>query len=315
MASGIVAYSSPFVPAEWIAAHRLTPLRLTPGPSVVAAGAGICPFAHDFLQASQVPGVADGVIFTTTCDQMRRFAEQARASLPTFLMNVPATWQTTEAVGLYVAELRRMSEFLITLGGHAPTAEELRQTMEAFDKIRRNGSFESRAQWEKDRGGAAGDTLPMNLASSEKGFIRIALVGGPLRKQDAWIAEHLQHAGATIVLDATETGERTLPAPFDEARVRTDPLAELARAYFLTIPDAFRRPDSLLHDYLSREVQARRIRGILLIRCVWCDQWHAQVARIKDSLGVPVVEIDLGQDDHDTPRIKTRIDSLLDMVR
>ena len=54
----------------------------------------------------------------------------------------------------------------------------------------------------------------------------------------------VERAGGRVVLDATEGGERTLPRPFDPARLAADPFEELADAYFDAIPDAFRRPNS-----------------------------------------------------------------------
>jgi benzoyl-CoA reductase/2-hydroxyglutaryl-CoA dehydratase subunit BcrC/BadD/HgdB len=114
------------------------------------------------------------------------------------------------------------------------------------------------------------------------------------------------------VLDATEYGERSLPGLADMEKLRADPLRELARIYFQTIPDAFRRPDAMLHDYLRREIVARGAQAVLLVRCVWCDQWHAQVARLKATLGVPVVDIDFGPSSTDRGRICSRIDALLE---
>ncbi|MCL2641880.1 MAG: hypothetical protein FWD53_13600, partial [Phycisphaerales bacterium] len=57
MAVGTVAYSSPFVPAEWIVAHGFEPRRVVPRASGVAAVAGVCPFAHDFLMAVLAMGI------------------------------------------------------------------------------------------------------------------------------------------------------------------------------------------------------------------------------------------------------------------
>jgi hypothetical protein len=55
-----VAYSSPFIPPEWIAAHGFQPLRLAPDSSAIAPPPGVCPFAHDFLHALSPGGLATG---------------------------------------------------------------------------------------------------------------------------------------------------------------------------------------------------------------------------------------------------------------
>ncbi|MCL2647429.1 MAG: 2-hydroxyacyl-CoA dehydratase family protein [Phycisphaerales bacterium] len=341
MAVGTVAYFSPFVPAEWIAAHGFEPWRVVPGGAGLRgsqaraappehgsgteivpdpwhpAAAGVCPFAHDFLMEVMGSG-ATAVIFASTCDQMRRMAEFAMGGregrLPTLLMHVPATWQTAAAQEFYAAELRRLSRFLVELGGEKPSHERLVEAMLAYDLRRGDLS--------RDRKGATGTASELSHGRSLTVAaqiacigMRVALVGGPLRQQDGWILQHIRKHGGEVVLDASETGERCLPAVYQEAAVREDPLRELVRAYFRSIPDVFRRPDTLMQEYLRREIERRRVQGVLLIRCVWCDLWHAQVGRLKESLGVPMVEIDLGQDDRDLQRIQTRIDALLDMAR
>ncbi|MCL2641873.1 MAG: 2-hydroxyacyl-CoA dehydratase family protein [Phycisphaerales bacterium] len=303
-----VAYSSPFVPAEWIAAHGLEPWQVIPQASHIAApvcgGAGVCPFAHDFLaeiMAAKSPGTAVpglevdyvAAVFTSTCDQMRRLAELASQSLSTFLMHVPAMWQTAESENFYAAELQRLSQFLVQLGGEKPSHDHLVKTMLEYDASRVATSLRGVARAEGQR---------------------LALIGGPLRQQDQWIFQHIQNCGGQIVLDATETGERCLPAVYDEAAVRNDPMRELVRAYFKSIPDVFRRPDTMLQEYLQREIKARRVQGVLLIRCIWCDLWHAQLGRLKELLNIPVVEIDFGQDDRNLQRNQTRIDSLLEIA-
>jgi benzoyl-CoA reductase/2-hydroxyglutaryl-CoA dehydratase subunit BcrC/BadD/HgdB len=207
-------------------------------------------------------------------------------------MHVPATWRTEAAVGLYIDELRRLGDFLVGLGGQQPSQEMLVQTVLAHDEERQKTRTE--------------------FAAATGIGKRIAVVGGPLRQQDQWIFEHLHHAGASIVLDATEYGERSRPGPADVDKLRADPLCELARMYFLTIPDAFRRPDAMLHDYLRREIAAHGAQAVLLVRCVWCDQWHAQVGRLKATLGVPVVDIDFGPSAADRGRICSRIDAILE---
>ena len=87
---------------------------------------------------------------------------------------------------------------------------------------------------------------------------RLAILGGPLLETDCGFFDLIERAGGRVVLDATEGGQRTLPRPFDPARVAAEPLQELADAYFDGIPDAFRRPDTRLYEWLGRELAARQ---------------------------------------------------------
>ena len=53
-----VGYSSPFVPAEWIAAHGLRPERLRLHPTEKLTR-GICPYAGALLDAALAEGKGD----------------------------------------------------------------------------------------------------------------------------------------------------------------------------------------------------------------------------------------------------------------
>jgi benzoyl-CoA reductase/2-hydroxyglutaryl-CoA dehydratase subunit BcrC/BadD/HgdB len=295
-----VGYCSPFVPAEWIAAHGLQPhwLRLHPTEKLTR---GMCPYAGALLDAALTATRPDvfAFVLTTTCDQMRYVAVtlQQRGGPPTFLLNVPSTWQTPTARQLYRDDLRRLGRFLVGLGGKTPCDAELANVMLAFDRTR--------------QGAGAGDP-----AADEESGIPLAILGGPLMETDSEFFALVERAGGRIVLDATEGAERTLPRPFDAARVAARPLEELADAYFDGIPDAFRRPNTALYEWLGRELAARHVRGIILRRYLWCDLWHAELQRLKEWSGTPVLEVDVGPDDVASPnRVQGRIEAFLEMLK
>jgi len=328
-----ILYSSPFVPAEWIAAHGWQPHRIFPrgarDGSVFAGHEGLCPFAEAFAEESAAGGAA-AVIVATTCDQMRRVSEPLTqaAKCPVFVLNVPATWQSAAANGMYRGELARLGRFLVRLGGAAPSPRRLAETMLEYDQRRQalqaaRETIGARVYAERLAAlyqGAPGEphapSRPGVPPGGEKGnTIRVALLGGPLLRDHLGLYDMLEAAGARVVLDGTETGERTLPAPFDRARLPDHALDELARAYFQHIPDVFRRPNDILYEWLKRELAARQVQGMLLLRCVWCDLWHAEVQRLKDSVAVPVVELDPGGGEGFGPRAGARLQALLEMLR
>jgi benzoyl-CoA reductase/2-hydroxyglutaryl-CoA dehydratase subunit BcrC/BadD/HgdB len=145
--------------------------------------------------------------------------------------------------------------------------------------------------------------------------IPLAIVGGPMLKEDVDFFRLVENAGGRLVLDATEGGQRTQPRRFDSSKVAADPLRELADAYFSTIPDAFRRPNSGLYEWLGRELNRRHVRGIVFRRYVWCDLWHGELQRLKQWSPVPVLDIDEGQDDLAAPnRLQGRLEAFLEML-
>jgi benzoyl-CoA reductase/2-hydroxyglutaryl-CoA dehydratase subunit BcrC/BadD/HgdB len=146
--------------------------------------------------------------------------------------------------------------------------------------------------------------------------ISLALLGGPLMEGDETLFDLIEKIGGRVVLDATEGSQRTMPRPFDPARVASNPLEELADAYFEGIPDAFRRPNSGLYEWLERELSVHQVRGILFRRYVWCDLWHAELQRLKEWSRLPVLEIDVGPDDFSAPnRVMGRIEAFLEMLK
>jgi benzoyl-CoA reductase/2-hydroxyglutaryl-CoA dehydratase subunit BcrC/BadD/HgdB len=318
-----IVYASPFVPPEWIAAHGLRPSRLRPG-AASRAPAGACPFSQGFAEAAGDAierGDAAGVVATTTCDQMRRVSEAIPADGDAvFLLNVPHTWRSANAHRTYVEELERLGRFLLRRGGREPDA--LVETLRAYDEGRRallarRDSIDSRAfaellaRWQ-ERGEPEPPDVPE--VRPAPAATRVAVVGGPLRDADLVLYDMLEAGGGRVVLDATTTGERGLPAPFDRRRLATEPLLTLADAYFGTIPDAFRRPNERLFTWLREEIAARDVQAVVLVHCVWCDLWHAEVNRLREWVGVPATRVVLADADG-LRRAETRVAALLEVVR
>jgi benzoyl-CoA reductase/2-hydroxyglutaryl-CoA dehydratase subunit BcrC/BadD/HgdB len=111
-----------------------------------------------------------------------------------------------------------------------------------------------------------------------------------------------------------ETGERTMPRDFHRQRLNEDPFLELADAYFGHIPDAFRRPNSELYRWMKREFDSRDVRGLILVRKVWCDLWHGESARLRDWLDIPFLDLDL-DGKNSRARNKNRIQSFMEVIR
>lgn len=292
-----IAYSSPFVPAEWIAAHGLRPHRLRPCATVQgslpATIRGVCPYVAATTDATLPASAA--LVLTTVCDQMRYAAAllKTRGDCPLFLLNVPSTWQTPAVRHFYREELKRLGRFCVDQGGATPDDAELARVMLEYDAQR-----EPDARRPKCNGG-----------------VPLAVLGGPLLADDDRFFEILELSGGRVVVDGIEGSARTMRRPFDPSRVATDPLAELADAYFDAIPDPFRRPNTRFYDWLKRETAAHGVRGIILRRYLWCDLWHAELSRLREWSDLPVLEIDVGGDDTSSPnRMQGRIEAFLEMI-
>jgi benzoyl-CoA reductase/2-hydroxyglutaryl-CoA dehydratase subunit BcrC/BadD/HgdB len=287
---------------------------------------GICPYVRSFIDEVLQYNQAGGVIVTAVCDQMRRGFEilTERCDCPAFLMNVPNTWQTLAAQKLYIDELKRLGRFLIRLGGKSPSNETLVDIMLEYDTARKSilkaRPYLSARQFAETiaalgRDGPDGNLENRTTTTKLTRGVPLAVIGGPMTKRDFDLFEMIEKFGGRIVLDATETGERGMCAPFDRRRLREEPFMELAGAYFNGIHDASRRPNSELYKWLKIKLADRAIRGIIFRRYVWCDMWHAELQRLKDWANLPVLDIDTaGDNEMEIQRTTNRIRAFLEML-
>ena len=335
-----VACSSFFVPPEWVAAHGFRPERLIPDAPVaegcVVCAEGMCPYARAIAEAAARDDVR-AVVFAPTCDQQRRMAEWISARRPepeTFLFHVPRVVSSENSRRYFRSEIERLGRFLLEIGGHPPERDSLIETMCRFDAARRG----LRRAAEALRSGKSpmtprqfteaitqfhrtGDPGAVDLdgpvpsdgdAAGRVGRPRLALLGGPLFTTDMILFDWIEMAGSEVVLDGTENGERTLAAPFDAVRLRGDPIGELVRAYFDTIPDVSRRSNDGLLGWVRQVVRDGRIEGVVLRHHVWCDQWAAEVPRIGEASQVPVLAVDSsGRPEN---RTRTRVEAFVEML-
>jgi len=269
-------------------------------------------------------GEADAIVVTTACDQMRRISEwlDRETDRPVFVMNVPATWQTTTAHRIYASEVRRLGSFMVSFGGRAPADGELATVMREYDTSRAalrdvRGELSPREFSEAIARLHQHGILDFAAAASSRvgDGIPIALVGSPLPHHHFGLFDLIETCGGRVVLDGTTSGERTLPAPFDRRRLGDDPFGVLVDAYFGTIPDAFRRPNTQLYQWLRQTISDRGIRGIVLRHYTWCDTWHVEAQRMKEWNEVPVLAVACGTDEHIDAHAVSRIEAFLEMLR
>ena len=330
-----ILYSSPWTPVEWIAAHGFTPRGawFAAARHSAALPEGVCAFAKG-LQNLNESEPQSPMIFTTACDQMRRAADAASLSrnCPTFLFNLPATWQTLAARKLYRAEVDRLGKFLERHGGRAPTSAALAAIMREHDgkrqQLRRSipqcparqnaeamASFwgatgEARLGFGVPPSGGPSATPPEGETPNLK--VPLALVGGPLAATEWNLFDVVESAGGRIVLNATEPGERCLLPPLPQRL--DDPLTALADYYFDNITDVFQRPNTRLYDWLRAALNERSVRGIVLWVHIGCDLWRAEAASLREAFGLPVLMLDAhegaGGGLRDTNRLAAFVESL-----
>jgi len=306
------------------------------GRGAFALSAGVCAFAE--AMARFVRHHHDSVaIFATTCDQMRRSfdtlaaAERDRA----FLFNVPATWQSPAGLRIYRAELERLGRFLEARGGRRPTAEVLARIVEQRGQARQRlietsthcsarefAEAIARFHWD---GSVCSPDHPAPPSSS----IPLAIVGGPLLPSHWDLLDTLEAAGARVVLNATENGERSLLPAFPgecscrdnsmthmrHLTVQDNPAHALAGFYFANCVDVFQRPNSRLYTWLGERLTARAVRGIVLWVYTGCDLWRAEAQTLRETFSLPVLLLEADEAQPRSPRHLGRIQAFIETLR
>jgi benzoyl-CoA reductase/2-hydroxyglutaryl-CoA dehydratase subunit BcrC/BadD/HgdB len=341
-------YNCALTPPEWIAAHGFTPRRVVamqPRPHATTTYDGCCAVATALIHTvtelalrpdPQTNGQAiAAVVIATTCDQIRRAAEELGSTLhtqhptapPVLWLHWPATWQTAAAQRLYRQELRRLGTALVRLGGAAPSKPELTRVMLEHQERRaalcaqaphltgrqRAAAF---AQYHGDLEGAPEPDTPAAAAlrSHQQDGVPLGLLGAEMPRDQWWLYDAIEAHGGRVALDAGDDGERGLPQPFEGRLLHDDPLEALAAAYFDQPPLLRQRPNTPFHAWLKNALQRRPLRGLIVRRTAWCDLWLAELPRIKASTGLPMLDLDL--DAADAPaRAAGRIAAFLEMLR
>lgn len=319
-----VFLTSPWIPAEWIRAHGLqargiwAEARLAQ--NALPLSAGVCAFAEMLVRFADAHS-DEVVIFSTTCDQLRRGFDVTthHRTSRAFLFNVPAT-QTPAAKNLYRSELKRLGNFLVGLGGCTPTGERLRDEMLLAGRTRRHllkslptcpprQFAEAVARFDLN-----GPSTPGQLNSTEE-EVPVALVGGPLSAPHWPLLDAIAAAGGRVALNATDTGERALSPVFNLSDAAQNPFDSLVSGYFENIVDVFHRPNSRLYSWLGPRLSSRNVRGIVLWHFTGCDLWRAEAETLREAFGLPVLPLEAGEAPGVSQRDFNRIEAFMETLR
>lgn len=289
--------------------------------------AGACAFADAVIRLARARSNA-AFILTTQCDQLRRGFDIIEGNAPEsrlFLFNLPATCQTPAAAKLFASELARLGKFLVALGGHAPGDQELRLVMAQYSANRSRLAEAGLQRPARLYAEAIGKffwdgsvALPSGAEPAGDHHVPTALIGGPLLLHQRQLLDVLERAGARVVLNATEPGERNLwPSIASEtcAGEATPPLELLARVYTENCADMYQRPNTRLYSWIETRLRSRGVRGIIVWHHVGCDLWRAEAQSLRETFGLPVLLLDADELESGSPRSSTRLEAFVEALR
>lgn len=254
---------------EWFVSGY--PVPIGPAPD----SEGVCPFARMFVNHGCARDDVAAVIFTTDCDQMRRSVEWIAPDSATrfFLMNVPAT-VTGHAQELYVSEAERLLSFLTAeLGGDRLSVALFRKCLGEV---------------------SAGNVCDRSVLSASCAGVPVALIGGHTCIPSEELVRLLSKNGAEVVFNWLSRNDG-LGMNVDGASASdVSSLLRLnAGRQFESIRDISQRPNERFHRQLRQDLAESSPRGVVLVRQLWCDRWHLEMLRLRKSLGIPLLDLEL----------------------
>jgi benzoyl-CoA reductase/2-hydroxyglutaryl-CoA dehydratase subunit BcrC/BadD/HgdB len=149
------------------------------------------------------------------------------------------------------------------------------------------------------------------LAAGPSPTVPLALVGGPVSTADWKLFDAVKSVGGRIVLNAAETGERSLCPAIGKP---DDLFAGLADGYFDNITDVYQRPNGRLYSWLQPRLLSRGVRGIILWCFTGCDLWRAQMQSLREAYRLPVLLIEADEAAGVSPRDTNRLGAFVETL-
>ena len=247
-----IAVLSRAIQDDWFAGLEVALVRdvYCAHPAPFPLRAGMCGTLA-FLPA--VLAQVDGLVLTTSCDQLRRAAEWLNDDARVFLFNFPSTRHQDR---LLEAEKARLLKWLQGLherpgektacatpprSGHEPPTPMLRRPGLAWPST------------------LAPEPCPLNPAP----FL-IGVIGGHFCGDQQSVVRFFEKRGIRISLWGCEGGE--------------------------WVGDVFQRPNMAFYEQVHARIAERHLDGLIIVRTTWCDVWRLACVRLHEVVKVPVLE-------------------------
>ncbi len=117
------------------------------------------------------------------------------------------------------------------------------------------------------------------------------------------------------MLNATETGERSLCPAFEVEAATGNPFDALVHGYCDNMADVFQRPNTRLYSWLKPRLSSRRVRGIVLWHFTGCDLWRAEAQTLRETFGLPVLLLEAGEAAGISPRDVNRLQAFVETLK
>lgn len=339
-----------YVPEEILYAANILPVRLRAPNCVETTSADVylshlnCTFIRSCLEFTLEDKYKflDGLVFTNSCDHVRRLYDILREIRPTdfpllYLISVPHKVDD-DLIAWFRDELDRFKESVEKTFGVEITEASLSNAIDVYNETRsllrqlydlRKGKNPPLTGAEALSVIVAGFSLPKNKynellrqlldelgeregISDYRARLMIAGSGGCDNPAYLQVMEDL---GGLIVTDSLCFGSRYFCEPVE---IGDDPLLSLAKAY-LNRPSCPRMVDNAgeRSDYIKQMVNDFNVDGVVFQRIRYCDLWGGQLLHVEKEMkesSIPMLSIDREYSLGAVGQLRTRVQAFLERI-
>lgn len=345
----VVGWGCDYVPEEILYAAGILPFRVT-GDSrelpLTSADAYLsiyeCSFVRSCLQLAldRQFDFLDGFVACSTCDGMRRLADEWRITVNVpvlYVLSVPRKF-TPRAHDFYKREVIKLTKLIEERFGLEVTDHALREAIQVYNESRgllRN-LYDLRKLERPPISGAemlevtnAASRMPRGqynqilkallaeAAMSDRSWEGTRLmIGGSILSNSDFI-QGIENMGGVVVADALCCGTRYWG---DLVRVDAggDPLAAIAERYLNNFPCPRMFPtDERINRILSLASEFQ-VDGVIWQTIRYCNPMYYEQPRLKDRLeqrGIPILLLDIEYGMTATGQVKTRAQAFIEMLQ
>jgi len=346
----VVGFLCSYVPEEILYAADILPVRLRAPNCVETTSADVylshlnCTFMRACLEFTLEDKYKflDGLIFTNSCDHVRRVYDIVREIRPTdfpllYLISVPHKVDD-DLIAWFRDELDRFKESVEKTFGVEITDASLRNAIDVYNETRsllrelynlRKGKNPPLTGAETLSVIVAGFSLPkikynellrqlLDELGEREGIsdyrARLMIAGSGGCDNPAYL-QVMEDLGGLIVTDSLCFGSRYFWEPVE---VGDDPLLGLAKAY-LNRPSCPRMVDNVgeRSDYIKQMVNDFNVDGVVFQRIRYCDLWGGQLLHLEKEMkesSIPMLSIDREYSLGAVGQLRTRVQAFLERV-
>jgi len=349
----VVGFLCSYVPEEILYAADILPIRLRAPSCVETTLADVymshlnCTYMRSCLQFT-LEGkyqFLDGLVFTNSCDHVRRLYDILREIAPTdfpflYLISVPHKVDD-DLIAWYSDELARFKESVEKTFGVKITEASLRNAIDVYNETRSllRRLFDLRKEKTPPLTGAetlsvivAGFSLPkskynellrqlLNELGEREGIsgyrARLMIAGSGGCDNPAYL-QVMEDLGGLIVTDSLCFGSRYLWEPVEVGDEGDDLMLGLARSY-LNRPSCPRMVNNAGErcDFVKQMVKDFNVDGVVFQRIRYCDLWGGQLLTMEKEMkesNIPILSIDREYSLGAVGQLRTRIQAFLERI-